>query len=64
MRKSRNAATLWHCCTWGDAWLCEDEIRSGRNAVVTLPPRERELLFRLSYLLPYEDEIRSVEGRG
>jgi len=25
-------------------------------------PRERELLFRLSYPLPYEDEIRSVEG--
>ena len=27
-------------------------------------PRERELLFRLSYPLPYEDEIRSVEGPG
>jgi hypothetical protein len=26
--------------------------------------RERELLFRLSYLLLYEDEIRSVEGPG
>jgi hypothetical protein len=27
-------------------------------------PRERELLFRLSYPLLYEDEIRSVEGPG
>jgi len=29
---------------------------------VALTHRERELLFRLSYPLPYEDKIRGVEG--
>ena len=36
MRKSRNAATLWHWCRYGDVWLYKDESRSARNAVVTL----------------------------
>ena len=47
MRKSRVNATRWRYCTYGG----EDEIRSGRNAVVALRFRERELLFRLSYPL-------------
>ncbi len=41
----------------------EDEVSSGHNAVVILLT-ERELRFRLSYPPLYEDEIRSVEGRG
>ncbi len=58
---TREAATPWCHCTYGCVWLCENEIGSGHNAVVILLT-ERELLFRLSYPLPYEDEIRSVEG--
>ena len=37
-----------------------DQERKQRNGDTT--PTERQLLFRVSYLLLYEDEVRSVEG--
>ncbi len=61
-RKSREAATLWCYCTYDAVWLYEDEGQERTQRSGDTMPRERELLFRLSYLLPYEDEIRSVEG--
>jgi hypothetical protein len=57
----REDATPCYELTYGVVCFYEDEIRSGHNAVVILLT-ERELIFRSSYPLPYEDEIRSVRG--
>ena len=61
-RKSREVATLWRYSIYGDGWLYEDESKERTQRSGDTTPREREFLFRLSYPLLYEDEIRSVEG--
>jgi hypothetical protein len=61
VKYGREDATPCYETTYGVVCFYEDEISSGHNAVVILLT-ERELLFRLSYRLPYEDEIRRVEG--
>jgi hypothetical protein len=50
-----------HTAAYGHALRGRDQERTQRSSDTT--PSERELKFRLSYLLLYEGEIRSAERR-